>query len=232
MGNDIIRPISGDGLLGFDTYGQLWATWYPDGGDTKHATIVPDMRGKTCAICGKGWLVEAEEFLNQIHLDTIEDFAHKTCFVGHQMLTEATMWYGMLCARISQECKIPWTWKKIPNEYRGAWNTPWYLIEFKGYVPKLKLGSRKRVWHMSLHDVTRQQKEKLEELFQPVTDTKWFTTSPEGCGVHAWTEEQARKYLDLFAWALKMDRPVDREPGCIITDMELPPKEEPTAPAA
>lgn len=143
--NEILRPLAHD--LGFDQYGQLIVRWNDNGSTC--STICKDVRGITCSLCGKGWDVTAESFRNQYLCRTTEEWCHYTCFVGHLGMAEAEMWYSLLCYPKKKETFIPFDWNKIPNEYGGDFKTPWYLVKFDGYFPKLKLGRRKHVYSMS-----------------------------------------------------------------------------------
>jgi hypothetical protein len=222
--NAIIRPLSP--TLGFDDHNQLWASW-PDG-EAICSAIVPDLREAKCCICQQGWELTGTDFRHHIRIHETDELAHTRCFVGHMALTEANMWYVILCDgnREKSPCGfIPWDWKKILNEYGGAWNTPWYQVSFKGYVPKLKLGSRRRVWNMALYDLREEQVKKGEELFAQVKDTKWADVYKNEVGVHAWTKEQAKQYIDWFRQIVRMDKPVDNN-NAQIYEMDLPKKEE------
>jgi hypothetical protein len=222
MSNTIIRPLSD--TLGFDEHNQLWASWKD--GESTCSTIVPDLREHRCAICGHGWELTGADFRHHVEVRTISGLAHTRCYTNHLALEEASMWYGLLCDGDRETQFIPWDWRTIPNEYGGAWSTPWYLVQFKGYVPKLKVGSRKRVWSMSLSDLTVAQLNAGVALFNAVDDTKWSRGNE--LGVHAWTKEQAKQYIDWFRTIVRMDKPVDNK-GAQVYTMELPPKE--SAPA-
>lgn len=221
--NKIIRPLSP--TLGFDDRNQLWASW-PEGESTC-ATIVPDLREAKCCICQQGWELTGTDFRHHTRIDETDELAHTRCFIGYQTLSEAHGWHLMLCDgdRKTAGGFIPWDWKKIPNEYGGAWNTPWFLVSFKGYVPKLKLGTRKRVWNMALTDLRAEQVKKGEELFAGVKDTKWAEVYKNEVGVHAWSREQAKQYIDWFRQIVRMDTPVDNK-GAQVFEFDLPKKEE------
>lgn len=202
--NEIVRPLAHN--LGFDSFGQLIASWEERGGIC--STMVPDMREKICPICGKGWEVSAKSFLDQTLCQTIDEFCHRICYQGHAALVEAEMWHGLLCDyRPGNPVNnfIPFNWKKIPNEYGGAWNTAWYKVTFLGYVPFLKLGTRKRVYYMGLFDLRQEQIDAFLELVKDVPDTKG--SEDNGVYIHAWNREQAKTYLGYFATVVRMDPP-------------------------
>jgi hypothetical protein len=203
--NEIIRPLAHN--LGFDSFGQLIVRWEEHGSTL--STMCADMREKTCPICGKGWEVSAESFRNQLLCNVTDEFCHRTCYYGHIAMKEAEMWHELLTdyrPGRADSYFIPFNWKKIPNEYGGGARNPWHKVEFLGYVPTLKLGGRKRVYHMSMHDLRQEQVDKFLELVKGEDVTK----GSEGCNsvyIHAWSKEDAKKYLGYFATVIKMDRP-------------------------
>jgi len=161
------------------------------------------MRGQTCPICKKGWDVTAESFRNQYMVRMLDEWVHKTCYEGHLSMKETGMWYLLMT---EPEDMIPFDWKKIPNEYGGAWGTDWYFINYLGYVPKLKVGSRKRVYHMSLHDLRREQIDTFLEKVKDENVTKGEQDS-NSVYIHAWTEADAKRYLTHFWAVIRMDKP-------------------------
>lgn len=219
--NQIIRPLAHN--LGFDEYGQLNVCWEEHGGTC--STIIADMRDKKCAICGREWELKAEEFRKQTRLEASDEWCHSDCYDGYVTLKEGHMWHNALCYPENQEHSIPFNWKKIPNEYRGAYNTPWYKFTFLGYVPTIKVGSRKRVYFMGLYDLRQEQVDAFLEL---VKDEK-ATKGSEGSSVyiHAWDEKAAKKHLIDFITIVKMDKP---RPGSRAAELEAQ-KAEKTEPA-
>jgi hypothetical protein len=204
--NDIIRPLAHN--LGFDAYGQLNVRWEED--NSTHSIIIPDLREYKCAICGRKWEVEAKSFKDHHYVRLIEEFAHMSCYLGHLNLVEAQLWCDALCeVRDKQEPKIGWGWKKIPNEYRGAWDTHWYRIHFKGYMPWMKVGTRKRVWHLGLHDLRPEQITKFEELFKDDTSTKGVERP--NVYMHAWDKQEIRRHLERYFQIIAMDEPFEEK---------------------
>jgi hypothetical protein len=213
--NDIVVSLA-DGL-GFDKYGQLNVSWQQ--GDATYSTIIADMRGKKCFICGREWELTAEAFRRQYLDRTTNEWCHTSCFEGYVATTEAHMWYDALC-KARGEARIAWSWEKIRNEYSAAWNTPWYLVKFKSYLPKVKLGTRKRVYHMSMHDLHPSQ----VELFLPLVEKEDVTKGTEGRSsiyIHAWTEAKALEYLRHFYTILQAVKPLEDTQGAIVTDFKL-----------
>lgn len=230
MSNPIVRQLAYG--LGFDKYGQLWVEWPdPTGGGTC-STIISDMRERTCTICGREWELTAESFRNQFREHTMGEWCHKTCYVGYLTLDEAIFWSKAIedimvankVHNLPREALVNWACdlSKIPNEYGGAWNTPWYRLKFKGYVPWIKMGTRKRVYCMSLHDLTEAQTEMFRGLIEHVKDTKEIGSSH--VLIHAWTRDQAKDYLGYFFKVIASDAPKPDLKGSSIHDLELTPK--------
>lgn len=216
--NDIIRQLAPG--LGFDKYGQLNVQWDQDGSTC--STFIADMRGKKCGLCGQEWRVTAESFRNQMKINTTEEWCHRTCMAGHVALNEADLFYRALCDARG-EASIAWQWTKVPNEYGGAWNTPWYVVRFKGYLPKVKIGCRKRVYALSMFDLRPEQ----VAMFLPLVKNEDVTKGTENHSsiyIHAWTTEKVLEYLRHFYAILQTDSPLEDAKGAIITDLKLAPK--------
>lgn len=199
--NKIIRPLAHN--LGFDEFGQLIVSWEEHGGTC--STMCADVREKVCPICGKGWEVSAESFRNQYLERITDEWCHKTCYVGHLAMAEMEMWSNLLCYPEVRTDFIPHDMKKIPNEYGGAWKTPWYKITLLGYLTTIKVGTRKRVYAMSLHDLRSEQ----AEAFMALVAGEDVTKGNEGTSVyiHAWNKAKATEYLRHFVTVIRMDRP-------------------------
>lgn len=224
MIDTIVRPVTGDGLCGFDKFNQFWVYWPAE--DRGYAgSIMPDVREKKCAICGQGWECTSESLRNQYFTRVTDEFVHETCYVGYLAMEEAGMFYHALCEARGQ-LVIVWHWKKIPNEYRGSWNTPWYRVRFEGYVPYLKIGSRKRVYHMSMHDLRSDQVAAFEKLVEREESTKGAESDRRSVYIHAWTREDVRRYLEIFYKMLTMDQPQIRKDGAQVYEIPLKSKPE------
>lgn len=216
---EIIRPIGNN--VGFDKFGQFVIAWYE--GDSLCSTFSHDLRDKKCAICGQGWELSGEAYRNHVETGMFRghdsNHAHRTCWEGHLGLQEADMWHRLLCHPENRDDFLKFQWQPIPNEYRGAWNTPWYRINFLEYVPWLKLGSRKRVYHMGIHDLRPEQIEMFKSLFKDVDSTKEAGSSE--AFVHAWTEKEAIKYLSHFAKIIMMDPPRPNTEGALMVELPI-----------
>lgn len=202
--NEILKPITPDGLVGYDGYNQLQVVWEEEPGRRISSPCFHDVRGKTCPICGLGWVLSSAGFRDQYLERATNRLVHERCWVGHLELTEAAMWYTLLCDCRPKEPLITWEWLPIPNEYGGGWKTSWYRVFVGNGSCEMKLGRRKRVWHMSLHGVTWAQCDLAAELLKDENVTKWINPPripPGDCGeagIHAWTREKAREYMTVF----------------------------------
>lgn len=216
MSNKIIRPIATD--LGYDEYGQFWVGWHDAGSFCM--SPCPDLRDHTCSICGKGWEISAVAFRNQTKTNLFRgDYCHLTCWEGHLAATEAQMWHKFLCYPKDREEFLSFKWHKIQNEYRGGWNVTWYRIDFLNYIPWLKLGARRSVFHMSIHDLRPEQVLLFAELTKGENVTR--DTGHSGASIHAHTEEDAQRYISIFSKVIRLDMPLEDTQGAIVTKIDL-----------
>jgi hypothetical protein len=212
--NDILRPLTADGLVGWDQFNQIWL-WEVEG-ETRRGHIIADVREKICRVCNRGWETTAKGLGDQYYWQTREEWAHASCFVRYLALREYSFWHDALCGVFRFERPA-----EIPNEYGGAWNTPWYRVTLLDVPRTLKLGHRKRVYHMEIEpegryappaDDTPEAAAKrfaarartnlshATKLFEAEEVTK--EVGADMVLVHAWTEEKAREYLKHFAQVL------------------------------
>jgi hypothetical protein len=213
MSNMIVRPIADD--LGFDEFGQFCAKSHENGSTVmQHIT---DLRMHTCAICGKPWEVTAKAMLNQQRV--LETWVHRTCYLGYLGIKEANFWSQALCeVRPAVRAEDPlgtlifFDWERIPNQYGGGYDTPWYIVRFsvrrKGYKDRrftswLKVGSRRRVYQMSMHDLTAKQVNAWKIAVEKEEVTKTASTSE--VMIHAHGEEAAKRYLKIVYDLLDID---------------------------
>lgn len=199
--NNIIQPVTSDGLVGFDEFGQLCA-WEQDG-EFRRGWHLHDVRQKTCIICGRKWDLTSESLKDQVFLQEKEAWVHQSCHKRYLALSEFYFWYGAVCgARIRYHGL-----EEIPNEYRGGWNLPWYRAKLCDRHASLKLGTRKHVYHMEieLSGDPRYDREKAKAFLEREDVTK-----KEGVGglyLHAHSKEKAKEYLKAFAEILGLPDP-------------------------
>lgn len=226
--NDIVKPLTQDGMVGWDQFGQFWI-WKAEGAD-RVGSIYHDVREKVCCICRHGWEVTAESLVDQYFMDNRAEFAHKSCFIRFLSLQEFDFWVNALVEAkfmfgptdnprcIGEAAAL----EAIPNEYFGQkdpWGAgqPWYRARLLKRVDKekslngplgrtLKLGQRKRVYVLEIEKGPAQYDEKLaKELFEKEGVTKEI--GRDGMMIHAWGRDKAREYLKHFAKILNVKSP-------------------------
>lgn len=226
--NDIIKPLTKDGLVGWDDLGQFWV--YHWEGPHKVGSIYHDVREKICCVCGHGWEVSGDSLRDQYFWDGRAEWSHQTCLIRYLALQEFDFWRnslvdaGFMFGPIDNRRYIAEggaSIQAIPNEYLGPkdpWGAgqPWYRVRLLKRVNEeksengplgrtLKLGSRKRVYHMEIEEGgSPYDAEKAKQLFAPEDVTKRL--GENGMMVHAWGRDKAREYLRHFAEILGVKR--------------------------
>lgn len=217
--NAIVKPLTRDGLLGWDQYGQLWR-WKVEG-ERRVGTIIADVREKICCVCGRGWELTAEGMGDQYFWSNRAEWAHETCYIRHLALDEFDFWCSALVGAGfifgQKDTTKPLgeggpALEALPNGYWGEkdpWGAgmPWYRarllkkLESRENAPlgrTLKLGHRKRVYHLEIEvGFGPYDKALAEELFKSEAVTK--VIGDDTMLVHAWGQEKAREYLKHFA---------------------------------
>ena len=191
----IVKPISPDGLVGFDEFNQLVRSWRD--GNLTCSTFTPDLRDITCVLCGKDWELSGPGYANHYYHNARERSVHQSCFIRHLAFNEYLMWReALIDAKIRFE-----KMDEIPNEYGGAWNTPWYTIapmECKQAI--IKVGSRKRVYHVELILTSLVPYQEALSVLDKEDVTK--AQSSSSYMIHAWTEGKAKEYIKVFSRAM------------------------------
>jgi hypothetical protein len=215
--NDIIRPLTPCGMVGWDEYNQLWL-WRLEKSGNRSGTIIADIRGRTCPICNHGWEITPESLGDQHYLMSRAEWAHESCFIRYIALQEFDFWCdalvgaGFIFGRGEDRKRLP-SLEAIPNEYwpqGDPWGAgqPWYRVHLlkkmeDGYTNTahgrfLKLGSRKRVYVLEVEPGEGSYDQAMaEKLFAPEDVTKKIRS--DGMMIHAWGREKAREYLKHFA---------------------------------
>jgi hypothetical protein len=209
----IVRPITDDGLVGYDKFDQL--TLCSPEGKWKSYTFIADVRSKTCAICNHGWEPTGPSMADQYRWALLEEHVHLSCFVRHLGLIDRSEVYGAICdARIR--------FKGLVVEPNGYWRgddpwgkyRPWYSAELLDQPYKLLIGMRKRVWSIEL-------------IAQGGTKCGWFEAASkefEGENVtkefgesrillHAWGSEKMREYIKRLVKVGDLTKPKSAHEG-------------------
>jgi len=217
--NDIVKPLTHDGLVGWDNFGQLWL-WKVEG-EGRSGTIIADVRGKICPVCKQGWKETAESLGDQYHWMNRAEWAHVTCYIRYLALTEYSFWVESLVeARFifgkednpRSTAHLGPALESLPNGYWGEkdpWGAgrPWYRARLLKKLPNgdntalgrtLRLGSRKRVYHLEIESGEGPYNEPLaHSLFKGEDVTKEIRS--DGLKVHAWGDDKAKEYLRHFS---------------------------------
>ncbi|UJR81447.1 hypothetical protein [Sandaracinus amylolyticus] len=199
---NIVRPITDDGRVGYDEFGQLVLTRRDRTGEV--STFIVDVRRHTCAICARGWEATAVSMADQTRWHVLGEglgsYVHESCLVRHKGLVERTAFLSALCAaRIRFRGLVP-----IANEYFRApdsWAAkPWYSAELVDHPVRIDLGWRKRVAEIRLvaeGGVPFSWWEAAEDAFAKDDVTKSFGSAL--VLLHAWGDDAVRDYLARLA---------------------------------
>lgn len=224
--NHIVKPLTRDGLVGWDEFGQFWI-WKVEG-DRRSGGIYHDVREKVCCVCRRGWEKTADSLRDQYFWDRRAEWAHKSCLIRFEALREYEFWCNALVeagfifgpsdnpTMIAQDGAAL---ESIPNGYwpnSDPWGVgqPWYRARLLKKLEDdytnaphgrtLRFGSRKRVYHLEIEPGTGPyDMERAMALFANEAVTKEIR--PDRLMVHAWGNEKAREYLKHFATVLGAD---------------------------
>ncbi len=168
--SDIVNPVTKDGRVGYDKFGQFCHWTEPDKSGRCEGRFIADVRDKTCRICGNGWESTADSLINQTHWQLIEEHVHESCLARHWGLVERAEYQAVI-----NQLRIPYSVKELPDGYRGSGSPrsrPWYLFSFGRHPVVLVIGRRKHVhaismlptedtsldWHGQAEDAFRDEK--------------------------------------------------------------------------
>lgn len=199
----IVRPITLDGRVGFDSHGQLLA-YKVERQHMVHEHIA-DVRGCLCQICGHGWLPNGDSMLDQYRWRLIDDYVHESCLLRHSAFVErAEFDLAIAAARLRFERLVPIEnryWPKSISESKK----PWYQVKLLDHPVEIVIGARKKVDSVSFLPVGDHRFDwwdRAERAFATEDVTKEF--GPERILVHAWTNEKMRDYMKRIAQAGKL----------------------------
>ena len=206
--NDIVRPITPDGFIGYDEFNQLNAVKFENG--SRISWIIWNPLENICPICNRGWDLIHTSIKDQHYWHDRKELTHKSCFERYLKLREWSLIYNAVC-----DCHLafPDGLKERENGYGAAWNLPWYEFKWKGAETfTIVIGKRKRVFHMEIkvpapsYPGTPELEYRMaEKCFSEESVTKEF--GPTSVLVHAWGEENVRAYLKKFVRILGLEKP-------------------------
>jgi hypothetical protein len=214
-------------MAGFDQFGPFYIKWQ-DGEYTCGSTF-HDVREQVCCICGHGWELTGKSLRDQDFLRHRAQHAHLSCVIRYEALQEYDFWYravldaGFMFGPMDNPRYIAEggpSFESIPNGYwpKGdPWGQgkPWYRVRLQKRIDEekslngplgrtLKLGARKRVYHLEIEpgpgDYDQKLAQKLlgnEKVYGDVKVT--MDIRSDGMMIHAHGQEKAREYLKHFA---------------------------------
>jgi hypothetical protein len=206
----IRRPITDDGLVGYDEFEQLMVCRIDKQGDKIFSSVF-DVRNETCVLCDRGWEPTGPSIADQSVWQISRTHVHVTCLVRFGALGQReSYWLALVAARVRFGGLVP-----ISNQYwpsSDPWaKQPWYYAELLDYPVKFVLGMRKRVHHVELRAQGGTELASLvaaEDVFKDEDVTKEF--SPTKILLHAWSTEKMNEYVkrlvDLGGLAKELPR--------------------------
>jgi hypothetical protein len=192
--NDIIKPLTPDGMCGWDEHQQLWL-WevVVDGG--KHGRIIGDPRGQKCRMCQQGWVLTCESLKDQRYDQDHKEWWHYSCYIRYLATKDRDLFDGALI-----EARIRFSGlRELPNRYWArdpVWSKrSWYETEALDLPIKVTIGSRKRVYCIEFQptDGLLSAWEAAGKEFAKEDVTKEFI--PTRVMLHAWGGEKLMDYL-------------------------------------
>lgn len=193
--NDIITPVTEDGQVGWDQYGQFWTVWTE--GNHIHGMPIADVRFKVCIICNQRWELNGPSLRDQFRWEMLGSYVHESCLIRYLSIDDRNRFYNALVsARIRFDGLEP-----IDNQYwpgSDPWSKrPWYRAQLLGFPAAFVLGRRKRVTEVRLEPVGQPENftwhERAQEIFKNEDVTKHFT--PRVVMLHAWSEGKVLEYV-------------------------------------
>lgn len=199
----IVRPITEDGLVGYTENGSLMAATVESNFTTFRG--IDDVRGKICPICERGWQVTSEALKDQWSWRLFPEgtMVHLSCLIRHQGICERQAVTRALSGVVRFELH-PSENRYWPRE--DPWSRkPWYTVGLRALEEAYFLiGMRKRVWHIELRPSPGELgsftwADEARKAFVGEEVTKAFTK--EKIYVHAWNDENLRRYVKMIAQA-------------------------------
>jgi hypothetical protein len=195
----IVRPITDDGLVGYDQFNQLTLCAYRDA-DSMVFKFIHDVRREKCIICDRGWEATGPSMGDQLYWDLTKSHVHRSCSIRHEGLCERQqIWSAIVGAKIRFGGLLP-----ISNGYwphSDPWSAkPWYEAELLDFPVRFVVGARKRVLNIEVHaqgGTKLDWWERAEEMFKDEDVTKEF--SSRMVLIHAWGTEKMRQYVKQIA---------------------------------
>lgn len=204
MSNPITKPIFEN--AGYDSEGRFWLgiDEYNDGYIRfSCSSSISDVSNDICTLCGKGWEKTVTAFRDQMWHDDSLAYLHRSCFERHLGFRERIEFVEAL-KEAGFERKDLMSIKPLPNQYRGAWNTPWYeiAVPFLPNTPVMKFGARKRVFNIEITGINDLGVSLLVDAFKEEGNV----TRGHAEGMfytHAWGMDKATEYFKKILSVLR-----------------------------
>lgn len=179
--NDIVRPITADGSVGFDGFNQL--VYRRHEGEWIVTSIISDVRGKLCVVCGHGWKETGPGLADQDYWRNFDEHVHQSCAVRFRALQDRGDFYMAVV-----DAGLRFKMISIPN---GYWpdsypesKAPWYRFELLDYPGiTFTIGARKRVF-----------------LFEVCGEIPWYSRAASEFASENVTMEFESSRIMLHAW--------------------------------
>lgn len=210
---NLVRPVTPDGLTGFDEYNQFISWTEPNIHGMSEGRPIADVRNSLCYICGKQWALTSVDLRNQTH-DRRGNAMHYTCLQGYnKILAYQEIEHALI------EAGYLFDTEEVPSRYAGGDGTPWQRVKVLGNDKdrtdtkyRIVLGKRKKVWEIRFHNTSEggvvngpEVMKEVTNQFDDVDDTKGhspMSADDPAFGpyyyVHAWTHSQLEDYLTRF----------------------------------
>lgn len=205
--NEIVRPITDDGQVGFDEFDQLMC-WTPTGDSKgKVGRIISDLRQTTCVICDHGWEATALSLVNQFYWQLTNSHVHETCLIRHAGLNERSEFQRVMLGARTRNVHVRYKTSDIENRYWPKGDPysakPWYQFDLIDFPVRFIIGSRKRVGVVQVEPIEHSPTvlywwSDAQDAFADEDVTKEF--GPDRVMLHAWGQEKLREYVKKLAW--------------------------------
>jgi hypothetical protein len=204
--NDIVKPLTSDGMCGWDEHQQLWL-WELEEGGGKVGRIIGDPRGQTCRMCRQGWILTCESLKDQRYDQDNREWWHYSCYVRYIATKDRDLFDSAL---IGAHIRFS-GWKEIPSQYwrrDPVWSKrSWYVAEANDQPIKITIGSRKRVYNIEFEPTPGTGEllfwQEAGKEFASEKVTKEFI--PTRVMLHAWGGDQLKDYMKCLSKAFSLD---------------------------
>jgi len=197
----------GSGQIFIDEFDQFCVT-IVDRDDPSHSyTYMPhNPEGLVCPICGINWEPSPRGVMDQFYCRDAEALVHKTCYERWLGFQQRMLFISALN---NSNFRVE-SFDQIPNQYKGAWNTPWYVVTFQTPGLRMTIGRRKRVFSVTFESDDDLPFSQIKKMFKEEDVTKEFNS--QHVLLHAWSDEKLREYIKKLSEVLVPD---EKEPGYV-----------------